>query len=99
MPEPIHIDVDLLQRASIVLFEHLKEQTGPEVLLDYDYYWSVPSDQLHDVSQEPANLTIGQLTECMEWLLKVVEQPDKALAYHLVWLGDVLKAVGQSIVK
>jgi hypothetical protein len=99
MTEHIHIDVDLLERASAVLIQYLREQAGIEVLLDHDYYWSVPATQLHDIYQAPTDLTIGQISECMEWLGAVVKDPESALAYHLVWLGDVLRAVGQAVVK
>jgi hypothetical protein len=97
MAQHIHIDVDLLERASALLIRHLKEQAGAEVLLDHDYYWSVPATQVYDVYQAPKDLTIGQITECMEWLGAVVEDPERALVYHLVWLADVLRAVGETI--
>jgi hypothetical protein len=33
----------------------------------------------------------------MEWLTALAENPERALTYHLVWLADVLRAVGQAI--
>jgi hypothetical protein len=99
MAERIQIDVDLLERASALLIRHLREKSGAELLLDHDYYWSVPAPEVSDVYHEPTALTVGQITECMEWLGAVVEDPERALAYQLVWLGDALRAVGQAIVE
>lgn len=99
MAGQIPIDIGLLEQAAALLIGHLREQAGPEALLDHDYYWSVPSTQEHNVYEMPTDLTVGQITECLEWLGAVVREPESALAYHLVYLGDVLRAVGQAVVK
>lgn len=98
MNEQIHIDVELLEQVSTILFTYLREHQGAEVLLDHDYYWSVPATQVADMYHAPTGLTVGQLSECIESLHGITEDPESALAYHLVWLGDVLRAVGQSVV-
>lgn len=99
MDEQVKVSIDLLERVFPILIRHLRELEGGEVHLDYDPYWSLPLDQVCDVYQTPTDLDVGQITECIEWLTALSEDPERALAYHLVWLADVLRAMGQAIVK
>jgi len=46
-----------------------------------------------------AQLTIGQLTESLDNVERMVSDPDATLAYGLVWLSDVLRAVGEKVVR
>lgn len=98
MDDHIRINIEFLEQVSTILFRYLREGQGAEVSLDHDYYWSVPAIPIVDLDQAPTGLTVGQLSECMEWLHRVKKDPDSALAYHLVWLGDVLRAIGQAVV-
>ncbi|MEU4839908.1 hypothetical protein [Nocardia testacea] len=43
----------------------------------------------------PADLTIGQLSDSWEFLRTPLADPDDALTYHLVWLADILRAIGE----
>lgn len=99
MDVPTQIPVSILRQASELLLQHLEELEGPEIQLDKDYFWSIPAERLYDVYNEPSDLTIGQLTECLSHLEKMVAEPEEAISYGLVWLADLLRAVGQSVVK
>jgi len=99
MAETIKVDIELLEQVFPILMRHLREFGDAEVLLDRDYYWSIPADQIYDVEKPPANLDIGQISECLDWLSALADDPERALTYHLVWLGDVLRAVGQAKVR
>ena len=68
--------------------------SGSEVVdLGEDYFWSIPPTRQGDVNADP-ELTVGQYSECLEHLESVVENPENAIGYALVWLADVLRAVG-----
>jgi hypothetical protein len=60
-----------------------------------DYFWSVPGDELYDVPNEPRTIMIGQLSESWQHLEDLLADPDRAVGHHLVWLADVLRAIGQ----
>lgn len=92
------IPLATLRKASEVLLQHLEELEGHEVAVDFDYFWSIPREDLYDVLKEPTELTIGQLTESVANLDSIVAEPDEAISYGLVWLADVLRAVGHSVV-
>ena len=99
MAEPLTVDIDLLERVFPILIAHLRELEGDQVQLDHDYYWSMSGEQLHDVYNAPVDIGIGQITECVDWLSGLAEKPELALSYHLVWLGDVLRAIGMAKVR
>ncbi|MEU9048014.1 MULTISPECIES: hypothetical protein [unclassified Kitasatospora] len=96
--DPLHVSLDELRRSFDVLIRHVEGATaGGAVVLDKDYFWSIPSDELYDVAKVPGNLTIGQLTESWQHLQELLAKEDRALGYHLVWFADVLRAIGQDL--
>jgi hypothetical protein len=97
--EPTYVPVATLRRAADVLLEHLEELEGPVVSLDNDYFWAIPPEQLYDVMHQPSELTIGQLTECLEHLDALITDPTQATSYALVWFADLARAVGQAVIK
>jgi hypothetical protein len=46
------------------------------------------------VTREPNPLTIGQLSESFENIESIASDPEAAISFGLVWLADVLRAVG-----
>jgi len=97
--EQIQIPIATLKQAARVLLEHVEELDGDVVSVDHDYYWAIAPEQLYDVFREPAELTIGQLTECLDHLNSIIADPGTATSYGLVWLADLLRAVGQTVVR
>lgn len=71
---------------------------GPRRSVDTDYFWSIPPDAIYDVYEQPSELTIGQLTESMDNVRSVTANPEDAISYALVWMGDVLRATGHKLV-
>ncbi|SEL85196.1 hypothetical protein SAMN04515665_12133 [Blastococcus sp. DSM 46786] len=71
---------------------------GDSVYIEHDYFWSVPADELYNIDQPPGDLTLGQLSECLQQIESLVNEPDDVIAYHMVWLGELLKAVGHKVV-
>ncbi len=99
MTDQIRISIELLERVYPILISHLREIEGEEVSLEDDYFWSIPRDQIGAVESSPTDLNIGQISECLEWLSGIEENSEGALTYHLVWLADVLRAIGYAVVK
>jgi hypothetical protein len=87
------IDTGELRKVFERLVAHLEEERGASVTLHEDYFYSVPYPEIYDVMKPPPALTIGQLTE--SWMnLRRAEDTDSIITFELVWLGDVLKALG-----
>ncbi|WP_326836014.1 hypothetical protein VSH64_14015 [Amycolatopsis rhabdoformis] len=91
------IRLDQLAAAAERLFEHITEVHGDTVEVDADYFWSIPPDALYNVYEKPKELTIGQLSESDQHIRQLLEGQRPPLAYHLVWLSDLLRAVGYTV--
>jgi hypothetical protein len=75
------------------LVTHLEQTRGASVTLHEDYFYSMPYPEIYDVMKPPPEPTIGQLTE--SWMnLRRAKDVDSTIRFELVWLGDVLKALG-----
>jgi hypothetical protein len=99
MAEYVQVKIEFLEAISKILLGHLRNQQGDSIALEKDLFWSIPGEQIYDVYSEPTELTIGQLTDALANLNEVAVNPDSATSYALVWLADILRAVGQSIVE
>jgi hypothetical protein len=74
------------------------ERAGGSVTLEHDLFWELPPERRHDFGQEPAEHTVGRLSESWAHLTAMADDPDRVVGYGLVWLADVLRALGhQSI--
>ncbi|MFE2163911.1 hypothetical protein ACFXB3_02330 [Streptomyces sp. NPDC059447] len=95
--EPVQIPIYQLRRALDVALRHIEASAGPTATLREDLFWSVPVDQLYNVGSEPRGLTIGQLSESWQHLEDLLAHRDRAVGHHLVWLADVIRAIGQDV--
>jgi hypothetical protein len=93
------VTVGLLQQVTEILLHHLNETAGPTITFDKDLYWGIPVEARFNPYSEPSEFVIGQLSECIERLTLVAENPDEAISYGLVWLGEVMKAIGEVVVE
>jgi hypothetical protein len=94
MTEPIRIPVDRLRQVCDQLLTHLAHQEGGTVELERDYFWSLDDESLYNVYSEPGQPVIGQVSESWQHLDQLLQQPDDTPTRHLVWLADVLRAIG-----
>ena len=99
MAERVRVPVALLRRASELLLDHLESVEGDALLVDKDYYWAIAPEQLYDAYTEPSTFTVGQLSECLENLEQIVEDPSRSTSFALVWLADLLRSAGQTVTR
>lgn len=88
------VSVEWLRTATEVLLRHLEETQGPRITLEQDYFWSMASTDRYDVTTPPSDLAIGSLSDGVE-LVQSMVQSGAVLNYGLVWLGELLRAVGE----
>jgi hypothetical protein len=87
------IAVDDLKKALDILLARVADDHGI-VRVDRDAFWAVPSQDAYDIYREPSELTIGLVSESMANISALLLEPDRAIDYGLVWLAEVLRAVG-----
>jgi hypothetical protein len=90
---PVRVTLDELRRTFELVLAHVAEVHGEEIVLRNDYFWSIPAAERYDPYAKPTELTVGQLSESWEWLARLDD--DSVLSYALVWLGEILIAIGQ----
>lgn len=97
--ERFQIPVRTLREASELLLTHLETMRGPVVDLETDFFWEIPAHQRNDVYTKPTDFTVGQLTESFENVSGIVAGSSPAISYGLVWLAEILRAIGESVVE
>ncbi|HBC30007.1 MAG: hypothetical protein WC142_04010 [Bacteroidales bacterium] len=91
------IRVDDLQKIADTLFSKLKKNVGLEIDISKDYYWNISDDELYNPYQEPKTLTIGQLSDDITELQRLLEK-DETISYDIKRFAEVLKAISLDFV-
>lgn len=92
------ITISELRAAAAILFDHLEHTGRTRVTIPHDYYWDIPSELIYDPAAEPGEFTLGQLSDDINEMRKIVDGEKDPLGYALVWLGALLRAVGEQTV-
>ena len=93
----MQLDINKLHRVCEILFQ-LLEQKGVEVVeFQEDYYWNIPRNQKYNPYEEPSNLDLGQLSDNWHELQEILELEREPIVYHLVWLSEIFRAIGENI--
>ncbi|MBD0691972.1 hypothetical protein [Streptomyces sp. CBMA123] len=93
---PVRVPVEELRRSFEVLMRRVEASAGDGVVLERDYFWTVAPGATAEVNRQPGadDLTIGQVSESWAQLRALLADEDRAVGHHLVWLADVLRAIG-----
>jgi hypothetical protein len=92
MPEPLAIDLDHLRTALTRVLDACEERYGRRVTVDGDYYWHLPVDSAFDMSKQPSEFTVGQLSDDLH--ATSGEPVDPLTAWHeLAHLIGLLRAL------
>jgi hypothetical protein len=91
------VDLELLAKSFAQMVGVLSEITDGQAELDADYYWAVDPRQALQPYETPGEIGMGQISDCMQELRAALDDPGRVTTYHLVWLGDVLRALGVGI--
>jgi hypothetical protein len=97
MGEGPEIPLARLREVTELLLAHA-ERAGDSVTLDRELFRELTPEQRYDLDHAPTEHTVGQLSESWAHLTAMADDPDRVVGYGLVWLADVLRALGhQSI--
>ena len=90
IPELRDIINDLLTRIEI--------EAGPNVAIDNDFYWDLPSPEMWDTSKEIAKVDcVGSLKDDLHFL-KVMRNPlEEGPVLNLIHAAPLLKYLGEKV--
>lgn len=89
-----------LRRIVNELLEHAERVHGPELTLDRDYYWTLPSDAAYDLSKpSPLAEEVGSLGDSWEFLRNLSEGDIKqeGPSLMLIHAGPLLHYIGEKV--
>ncbi|MDT8912040.1 hypothetical protein [Amycolatopsis sp. PS_44_ISF1] len=93
MSDGPEIPLARLREVALLLLAHVAREGG-SVTLDHELFWELTPKQRYDLDHEPTEHTVGQLSESWAQLEAMTDDPDRVVGYGLVWLADVLRALG-----
>lgn len=96
----MNIRLSELRRAANALFDHLEQTGRTEFEVSEDFYWNIPEKHLYSVYTPPpeSELTVGQLSDDWNEVMKIASGQRPPMAYGLVWLSSLLRIVGTKLI-
>jgi hypothetical protein len=85
-----------LRLATELLLRHLDDTGQQEIEITEDFYWSVPENVRYDSYDEPTEHTVGQLSDDVGELKKMVAGQTRPTGRDLVWLAATFAVVARN---
>lgn len=93
MTAETRVPIDLLRDACDVVLARLAEDRD-EIVVSNAHFWSIPKEDLFDLSKVPDSPTVGDVSDLLDNVRMLVDEPETSMRWALVWLGDILRVVG-----
>jgi|GEM_PF-801071 hypothetical protein len=90
----MQISLDQLKAACDRVLTAVQKYGVSVVDVPEDYYWFIAREKVYDPYDEPAEFTIGQLSDDWAEVSRIAAGETDAVPYALVWLSSVLRAAG-----
>jgi len=91
------VTVAELRAAAELFFSHLESNAIRSVTILEDCYWDVPAAVRYDPYHQPTQHTIGQLSDDLVELRRMMDGSRPVIAWGLVWLAALLRGVGETV--
>ena len=93
----MEVNIDKLRAVANTLLSHIESHSGKTVTLSEDYYWNVPAAIRYDPYEKPKEHTLGQLSDDMAELTRMINGERPIIGYGLVWLAAILRRLGEAV--
>jgi hypothetical protein len=93
----VTVTVSQLRAVTTLLLKRLDERVQGNIETSADYYWNIDASQKYDKTEVPDDLDVGQLSEDWSSLQELADGKSEPVVYGLVWLGEILKYIGETI--
>jgi hypothetical protein len=85
------IRISDIENITLLLLSKLRAEVGEDVVVSKDFYWDIPQEEIYNPYEEPKNLTLGQLSDEYDEILRLKRTGDDAMAYDLKRLSAILR--------
>lgn len=89
------IEIDKILKITNEIFKDIKSRQGNVIVIKEDYYWGISDDEVFDVYKNPMKLTIGQISEDLNFLLEIKKRNELS-GIDLQKLLSILFAISKS---
>lgn len=91
----LRIDLDELEAALQIALRTLRAEQGEHLEFEkIDFYWAAGPDELYDPYQKPARLGLGQISDDLEEMRRLVTDDTDPTSLYLVKVCAILEALG-----
>ena len=97
MDRYIELRIESLRQTLNVVLGKLESVHGDCLKLDKDYFWSIPAEQRMNVYEQPTGLTVGQLSELVESMERLADDPERVTVVDAVKLAELLRTAGDAL--
>ena len=94
----MEVSIQELKSVADKLFAHLQRDGKDVVEVPHDFYWSIPKEERYDPYSIASQPTLGQLSDDLFELRRIVHGEAEPIAYGLVWLASIIRAIGEEVV-
>ena len=94
--QPLRVQLSELRAVFELIMNYISNSEGEDLFIDKDYFWAIAPGDLFNIQKEPEALGIGRVSESWEHLERLLAGHYDPFPYHLVWLADILRALGTS---
>ena len=94
----MEVSIPELRKIADKLFSHLEKNGTTVVDIPHDFYWYLSEKNLYDPYITPSEFEMGQLTDDSAELKRILNGEAEPVAFGLVWLASILRAIGEKLV-
>jgi len=89
------ITTEELRQAVNLVLAHLEESGQREFEVEEDFYWNIPEAELYNPYNEPSNLDLGQLSDDIKEIRKILTGESPCVGDALVWIAALMRRLGK----
>ena len=91
-----NISIAELKTASNLLLQHLEACGVESIEMTEDFYWEVPQELRYDQYDEPKKFEVGQLSDDVYELKRLINGDAPPMGFGLVWLSSIFRRIGEA---
>ncbi len=87
------VNIEELEKVTLILFSRLRESIGNEIELNHDFYWDISEEELYNPYENPTDIGLGQLSDDLKRVQNLFKSDEDAVAYDLRKIAPILMAL------